>query len=602
MSIFSTDTQNEKNKIRERYKGISKEELDIIPAKSQEDFYSTNTKKRVGVYVRVSTEDPRQTTSYELQKNHYQDMVLKRPDWTLVEIYADEGISGTSLKNRNAFKKMISDCKEGKLDLIVTKSVSRFARNIVDCIGYVRELSSLTPPVGVFFETENIYTLNSNAEMTLSFISTLAQEESHTKSEIMNASIEMRFSRGIFLTPVLLGYDHDVNGHLIINEKEARIVELCFLLYYLGYTASYISHVFNEIGCKSKTGNVSWTPSSIISLLKNERYCGDILARKTWTPNYLDHKSKKNRQNRNQYLQKDHHDPIIERDLFIAVQHLIKNKKYGNVSSLPHIEIISNGILKGFMRIHPNWAGYSSNDYMQAFDSMFFDEEPIPKLPSLLPMNSNFYEFEILRSEFVDSNKKSFLFLSDQHLRFSSENLKFLNTMYIDLYFNPKDCYLLVRPVIEKNNFSIRWACKNSLSSRIIPGTAFLPILYDLFQLNRNYCYRIIGKKIDAIDSRMLLFDFAEIETLIPIKEMVESFKLENPCTHKNRYIKAYPKAWEKTFGDYIPDDNKYSEFNHCSINDFNDYVCYNQYKLKANSSELEIRAEYLIDLIKGDA
>lgn len=197
---------DQKSKIRERYKGVDKECLDIIPAIPQEDFYSVKTVKRVAVYARVSTDDPRQTSSYELQKNHYTDMVSRRPDWNLVRIYADEGISGTSLQHREAFIEMIEDCRQKKIDLIVTKSVSRFARNVLDCIGYVRQLKAMQPPIGVFFETENIYTLNPNSEMSLSFISTLAQEESHTKSEIMNSSIEMRFSRGIFLVPSLLGY------------------------------------------------------------------------------------------------------------------------------------------------------------------------------------------------------------------------------------------------------------------------------------------------------------------------------------------------------------------------------------------------------------
>ena len=154
------------------------------------------------------------------KKNHYQDVVNKNPNWMLVEIYADEGISGTSLQHRDAFKKMIEDCEGGKIDLIITKSVSRFARNVVDCIRYVRELSSLRPPVGVFFETEHLNTLDPKSEMILSFMSTLAQEESHTKSEIMNSSIEMRFRRGIFLTPPLLGYDQDENGDLVINPHE----------------------------------------------------------------------------------------------------------------------------------------------------------------------------------------------------------------------------------------------------------------------------------------------------------------------------------------------------------------------------------------------
>ena len=177
-----------------------------------------------------------QTSSYELQKNHFTDLVNRNPNWKLVDIYADEGISGISLKHRDSFLRMIKDCEDGKIDLIVTKSVSRFARNLLDCVGQIRKLSAMTPPVGVFFETENINTLNSQSELSIALISTMAQEESHTKSEIMNASIEMRFRKGIFLTPVPLGYDHDEDGNLVINEEEAKTVRLIFFMYLYGYS------------------------------------------------------------------------------------------------------------------------------------------------------------------------------------------------------------------------------------------------------------------------------------------------------------------------------------------------------------------------------
>ena len=152
--------QKKKDKIRERYKGVNPEELEIQPARRQTDVFDDDVFKRVAVYARVSTDDPRQTSSYELQKNYYMDMVGRHPNWELVDIYPDEGISGTSLKKRDAFNRMIADCRAGKIDLIVTKSVSRFARNIVDCISIVRQLAALNPPVEVFFETEHINTLN----------------------------------------------------------------------------------------------------------------------------------------------------------------------------------------------------------------------------------------------------------------------------------------------------------------------------------------------------------------------------------------------------------------------------------------------------------
>ena len=292
-------TEERKAKIRQRYKGISRDELEVRPAIQPASFQDDTSEKRVAVYARVSTGDPNQTSSYELQKNHYQDMVSRHPGWNLVHIYADEGISGTSLKHRDEFIKMIAACEAGQIDLIVTKSVSRFARNVLDCIGKVRELAALPKPVGVFFETENIYTLNSNSEMSLSFISTLAQEESHTKSEIMNASIEMRFSRGIFLTPELLGYDKDPEGNLIVNKEEALTVRLIFFMFLYGYGCAQIAETLMELGRLTKPGNKKWTAGTVMNVLQNERYCGDILARKTYTPNYLDHRSKKNRQNRN---------------------------------------------------------------------------------------------------------------------------------------------------------------------------------------------------------------------------------------------------------------------------------------------------------------
>ena len=311
---------DQKSKIRERYKGINPDELDVIPALPQEDIFAVENEQRVAVYARVSTDDPRQTSSYELQKNHYHDVISKSPNWKLVQIYADEGISGTSLQHRDQFKLMIEDCKKGQIDLIVTKSVSRFARNVVDCIGYVRELLALPHPVGVFFETERLNTFDPKSEMVLSFMATLAQEESHTKSEIMNASIEMRFRRGIFLTPILLGYDHDEDGNLIINEGEAKIVKLIFMMYLNGCTCQEIADTLTELGCETKKGNTVWSPGSILQILQNERHCGDVLAHKTYTPNYLNHKSKKNMQNRPQYRKRDHHEAIARVQLAAALR------------------------------------------------------------------------------------------------------------------------------------------------------------------------------------------------------------------------------------------------------------------------------------------
>lgn len=204
--------EEQKAKIRRRYQSVDPGLIECIPGKPQVDFYDNDAHQRVAVYVRVSTGDPNQTSSYELQKKYYEEFVVRHPNWTLVKIYADEGISGTSVTHRAAFNQMIADCNAGRIDLIVTKSVSRFARNIMDCIGMVRQLSALKPPVGVFFEMEAIFSLKEDSQMGLAFQATMAQEESHIKSRSMNASYEMRFSNGIFLTPKLFGYTHDEDG------------------------------------------------------------------------------------------------------------------------------------------------------------------------------------------------------------------------------------------------------------------------------------------------------------------------------------------------------------------------------------------------------
>ena len=286
--------QDEKQRIRQRYRGVALEEIEKVPAIEDKDIFEDESDKQVGVYVRVSTDDPRQTSSFELQRNHYTDLIARRPGWHLYKIYADEGISGTSLNHRDAFMEMIADCKRHKIDLIITKSVSRFARNIYDCIGQVRMLADLKPPVGVLFETENIYTLKEGSEMALSFIATLAQEESRTKSSAMNLSYEMRFSRGIFLTPELLGYDKDEDGNLVINEDEALTVRLIFFMFLYGYTVQQIAETLTNLKRVTKRGNYQWTTSSILGILQNERHCGDVIAHKTWTPNFLTHRSVKN--------------------------------------------------------------------------------------------------------------------------------------------------------------------------------------------------------------------------------------------------------------------------------------------------------------------
>ena len=558
------DTQLIKQKMRERYKGVSEDILDVIPATPQEDFYKPETKKRVAVYARVSTDDPNQTSSYELQKNHYEDMVSRRANWELVDIYADEGISGTSLQHRDSFIRMINDCQTGKIDLIVTKSVSRFARNIIDCIGYVRQLKAAEPPIGVFFETENIFTLDENSEMSLSFIATLAQEESHTKSEIMNASIEMRFKRGIFLTPPLLGYDRDEDGNLVINEEESQTVRLIFFSYLYGYSTQKIADALTELERITKRGNTVWSAGSVLQILSNERYCGDVLARKTFTPNYLNHKSKKNKHDRNQYRQKNHHEAIISREDFFAVQKMLRNAKYRNKGYFPEMKVIHQGILKGYVTVHPRWAGFTTEDYYNASDSIV--EGLIPSRPSRssLRLEKGSFDlrgYELVRTEFITTTGQATLSATFGTLLFNKSCLaKLPEARSIELLVLPEKGILAIRKAAPGSHNALQWSRERGgiRLPKIISGTAFLPNLFSLFGWNKEGRYKVLGTVHRKDNECVLLFNTKDAilymeEWLLseqnPDKPSSESVQPEQR-KKKGRKIPAYPAYWADSFGE----------------------------------------------------
>lgn len=549
-----SDVQKRKEKIRNRYKGVDQDEITVIPAIETEDFYNHNSMKRVAVYARVSTDDPNQTSSYELQKNHYKDVIKNRDDWELVDIYADEGISGTSLQHRDEFLRMIEDCKAGLIDLIVTKSVSRFARNIMDSIGYIRMLKDMNPPIGIFFETENIYSLDNNSEMALSFMSTLAQEESHNKSEIMNASIDMRFKRGIFLTPPLLGYDNDEDGNLIINEEEAKTVRLIFFMYLYGYTTQAIADTLESLGRRTKKGRTKWSSGAIISVLKNERHCGDVLARKTYTPNYLNHKSKVNKNNRTQYIHPNHHEAIISRDDFIAVQRLISNAKYGNRNILPELHIMDKGLLKGFISINPNWAGFKKETYMSAYRSVFPKDPSPAKAEAEIEASSGEFDlrgYQVVRGQFFSSEIIPTINLSINKMHFGMGSIKkFQDSNYVEILIEPQRKIFAVRPVSKENKNAIKWSSviENGVQPKTISATACMPAVFDVLGWDPKCKYRITGSIHSDANGSILLFNVADSEILIP-GEYVDNTDFESYIGATRTNLHGFPASWANDFG-----------------------------------------------------
>ena len=371
--------QNEKKAdIRERYKGVDPSLLEVIPATAPETMAVEDRTLNVAAYIRVSTDNDEQTSSFELQQNDFTERIQANPKWNFVGIYSDEGISGTELSHREGMLQMLEDCRAGKIDYILAKSIARFARNVVDCLSIIEELKNMNPPVGVYFEADNLYTLDSTGALVLTIMATLAEEESRNKSVIMNWSIDRRFSRGIFLTPELLGYDRDENGELMINPQEAETVKVIYDLYIDGWTPKEIADLLTEYGRKTKLGNEVWNPGTIRGVIENERHCGDILARKTYTPNFKNHKAKKNEGKRTQYRQRDHHDPIVSREVYNAANHLAASRTYGSKRKpLPVLSVIDGGMLAGYVPVDKDWKGFSTEDYRAACESVDQKEETV---------------------------------------------------------------------------------------------------------------------------------------------------------------------------------------------------------------------------------
>ena len=335
---------------------------------------------RVAAYCRVSTDDIDQALSIRLQITQYMQKIRENANWKYAGCYVDDGFSGTNTAHRQGFQKLMKDAMDGKIDMIITKAVSRFARNLMDCIGWVEALQNHDPPIRVFFEQENLDTLSQTSGIILFVLAMVAQEESHMKSEAILLSLEWRFSRGRFLTPRLFGYDKvevpDGFGGkkkiLAVNESEARVVRWMYSTLLNGGSPEEIAEVLTEMaiptGGRRRDGtlNTRWTASGVVATMRNEKHCGDVLARKTYTPNYKDHKAKKNNGKKNKYFQPDHHDAIVSRAMWNAAQRILNSRKYGHEGTYLPMRIIDSGSLAGYISMNRAWAGFDYEDYYRA--------------------------------------------------------------------------------------------------------------------------------------------------------------------------------------------------------------------------------------------
>lgn len=292
-----------------------------------------DVRKRVAAYCRVSTDHEDQANSFESQQRYFRQYIERNPDWELYEIFADEGISGTNTKKRSEFKRMIACAKEGDFDLIITKEISRFARNTLDSIYYTRDLKK--HGVGVIFMNDNINTLDGDAELRLAIMSSIAQEESRKTSERVKWGQKRQMEQGVVFGRSMLGYDVK-DGKMTVNENGAKIVRLIFHKFANENKGTHvIARELREAGITPMRVK-EWSNTVILRVIRNEKYCGDLVQKKTFTPDFLSHEKKYNRGEEEFVIIKDHHEPIVSRELFEKANRILDEKSLTQEGKAKH--------------------------------------------------------------------------------------------------------------------------------------------------------------------------------------------------------------------------------------------------------------------------
>jgi DNA invertase Pin-like site-specific DNA recombinase len=538
----------EKNSAREIKKKRYEQDADtdLVFFEQEPEFIKTDWESkplRVAVYCRVSTDNDNQATSFALQKKYYEEFVAQHPNWTLVGIYADEGLSATSVKKRVEFKRMLDDCEDGKIDLIITKSVSRFSRNVVDCLGIARNLLHAKHPVGIFFQEHNLNTLTNGNEMILTMMSSIAQAESETKRDTMLWSLDKRFSRGQFLTPSnnLLGYDTDNNGKLVINEEEAKSVRAIFKAFLAGYSLNKIAYLLSYYQRPTAKGNIYWSSSSVRGILINEKMCGDVVAQKTFTQDVLSHKTIKNIGQMRSVYKRNHHPAIISREEYLQALMLLKSKrgsKYFNADYM--VQVIRRGLLIGFIPVNAAFGGYSPTHYMGAFEAANAETPPISG-QIIDVKNATVTRIQ----EFAHSTLAS-VTISNKLIKFNTDCIAFFrDTAFIELLFHPAEKILAIRKTDRDNKNAVPW------NTKPIAAGSLCKNIFTICGWDKRIRYKIMADCFKRNNERVMMFDLSSAEYFI--QEAIEKLSLDKNGDEVKEWREVskllQPDNWQADFG-----------------------------------------------------
>jgi len=527
---------------------IPEADTTLVFFEQEQEFILTDWEEkplRVAPYCRVSTEHESQASSFALQKEYYEKFVASHPSWVLVDIYADEGLSATSYSKRDDFKRMLEDCKQGKIDLIITKNVSRFSRNVVDCLGIARDLIGAKHPVGIFFQENNINTMTRNNEMMLTILSSLAQAESEAKRESMLWSIDKRFSRGQFLTPTnnLLGYvtDKNAKGNMAIEAEGAKTVQAVFKLFLAGHSLAKIAYLLTHYQRPTAKGNMFWSPSSVRGILINERFCGDVVAQKTFTVDVITHRTKKNKGQKRSVYKRDHHEAIISRSDYIKALLLLKSKRASMYFNPDYnIQVVREGLLMGFIPINLAFGGYSPTHYVGALEAADI---------IMPPLNGEIVDIKnatVTRIQEFSHSKIASFSISHNQLRFNNDCMGFFgDTAFVELLFHPTELIIAVRPTTKENKNGILWNSKPIAASNLCKN------LYTFCSWQEGVRYKVMADCFIRDVEKLLMFDLNSAEFYI--KETVEKSIIdengEAVSIWKDISRLLQPEKWQEDFG-----------------------------------------------------
>lgn len=543
----------------------------FIPAKPLPTVQD-NGQKTVAVYARVSTKSKEQVSSIENQTRYYTEKVEKTPNWDMYEIYSDEGISGVSIKKRPAFLRMIKDATDKKMDLILCASVSRFARNMSECLDQIQLLKTKNPshPVGVYFETENIYTLDPRSSDQLQIHAMLADWESANKSRRMILSYDQRISTGQYPVLDLLGYRHTEDGKLIMVEDEAITCRFIFLAYVVGYTLNEIAEILTEKERPTLKGRTEWTAAMVKSIMMNERRWGHLEARKSIV---IDHKSKKvtkNNMDRDSAYDPEHHEGIVTFEIAKAA-HMVAASGRALKGGFHDLHVIEHGALKGFISVCPSWGGMNSQTLQDICTSVYDDDEydVLIRKARILRGEEHgnvdslvFHNYEAPPGVYFMNQKTPSLTISKKSLKFSKSCVdRFTMHTHVEVLYHPVYQVIALRGCSADTPNAVPLRKADGKLNTTIVTNAFTATIYEKMEWITRYQFKFRGISRERGQSHIMFFFLDEPQILLSkterrkfedtnaseedsVRYIPYKLQTEIQIAEDNVFHVAYPEKW----------------------------------------------------------